>query len=236
MTPSASRTRDAARSKAAILDAARDVFVEAGFSGARTGEITKRAGVPQGLLYHYFESKEALFEEVLNQSLRPYFEETYRMLAEWTGEPSPDLLAGAIRLYFDFLTRNPHVPRLMAWWYADQGWSKGQLLVKDMPEHDSVTELGAQRLEEAKAAGFLRPEIDPDALMTMFINLCMHWHITLGWTCAERDVDRGDPDQVHAMNEAHREHIVDVIMHGVMTPDAARGWDARHPREGTSSS
>lgn len=48
-----------------IINAALDEFGENGFKKASTNNIVKRAGVSKGLLYHYFESKEVLYEYLL---------------------------------------------------------------------------------------------------------------------------------------------------------------------------
>ena len=77
-----SRTRDPERTRAAIVAAAAEEFAEKGFQGARTGAIAKKAGVPQGLIYHYFEGKEELFDAVLEDCLNPYFEATAEMLEQ----------------------------------------------------------------------------------------------------------------------------------------------------------
>jgi len=45
---------------AALLEAAREVFVEAGF-GASTKEIARRAGVSEGVIYQRFATKDELF-------------------------------------------------------------------------------------------------------------------------------------------------------------------------------
>jgi len=57
--------RDAARTRKKIMEAARDEFAARGFAGARIESIARRAGLSKQLLYHYFVSKEALFEETL---------------------------------------------------------------------------------------------------------------------------------------------------------------------------
>jgi AcrR family transcriptional regulator len=46
--------------RAAILEAALDLFVERGFHGTAVPAIAERAGVGAGTIYRYFESKEAL--------------------------------------------------------------------------------------------------------------------------------------------------------------------------------
>ncbi len=47
-----------------ILDAALRVFAERGYHGTAVPEVAKAAGVSTGTLYHYFEAKELLVNEV----------------------------------------------------------------------------------------------------------------------------------------------------------------------------
>ncbi|MRD45909.1 TetR/AcrR family transcriptional regulator [Caenimonas koreensis] len=62
------RLRDAERSQATILSAARDEFAESGLGGARMDRIAERAGLNKRLIYYYFEDKEKLFQAVLEQA------------------------------------------------------------------------------------------------------------------------------------------------------------------------
>jgi AcrR family transcriptional regulator len=64
------RQRDADRSQATILAAARDEFAENGLGGARMDRIAERAGLNKRLIYYYFEDKEKLFQAVLEQAYR----------------------------------------------------------------------------------------------------------------------------------------------------------------------
>jgi AcrR family transcriptional regulator len=66
-TASASRRRGGKgdRSRRRSLDAAEKVFADLGFHAASIVKITEAAGVAQGTFYIYFESKQAIFEEVL---------------------------------------------------------------------------------------------------------------------------------------------------------------------------
>ena len=52
-----------------VLDAARAVFEEHGIDGASIREIAKRAGYTPGAIYTYFESKEAIYAVLLEESL-----------------------------------------------------------------------------------------------------------------------------------------------------------------------
>ncbi|WP_158887825.1 TetR/AcrR family transcriptional regulator [Amycolatopsis anabasis] len=59
------RRRDSAATRQALLDAASTLFAERGFDRTTVREIARRAEVNQALLFRYFGSKEALFEEVM---------------------------------------------------------------------------------------------------------------------------------------------------------------------------
>ncbi len=50
-----------------IIDAALRVFAQKGFIRATNKDIAREAGITPGLIYHYFESKEALFMEMLER-------------------------------------------------------------------------------------------------------------------------------------------------------------------------
>jgi AcrR family transcriptional regulator len=55
------RSRDSDASRAALLQAAKEVFDELGYDLATTREIGERAGVDAALIARYFDSKEGLF-------------------------------------------------------------------------------------------------------------------------------------------------------------------------------
>src|SRR5947208_5050410 len=48
-----------------ILEAALGVFAEKGFARATNKDIAREAGITPGLIYHYFESKEALLQAIV---------------------------------------------------------------------------------------------------------------------------------------------------------------------------
>jgi AcrR family transcriptional regulator len=48
-----------------ILDAAMRVFAQKGFTRATNKDIAREAGITPGLIYHYFESKEAVLKAII---------------------------------------------------------------------------------------------------------------------------------------------------------------------------
>lgn len=55
------------QSRQQILDAAFELFANNGFSKTGIAAVAKKAGVSKGLIYHYFDSKEAILEGIFNQ-------------------------------------------------------------------------------------------------------------------------------------------------------------------------
>src|SRR6266705_302522 len=58
-------SRDAERTRAAILEAATEEFARHGLGGARVDRISASAGANKRMLYYYFGDKEGLFLAVL---------------------------------------------------------------------------------------------------------------------------------------------------------------------------
>jgi len=95
MTEAQSRKRDSTATKAALLDAAASLFAERGFDRTTVRDIAKQAGVNQALLFRYFGTKEALFEEVIARTGR----------AQLASTPPERLLSSALRSMLEPGTR-----------------------------------------------------------------------------------------------------------------------------------
>jgi AcrR family transcriptional regulator len=74
-----------------ILDAAFEVFGEHGLAGARLDDIAKRAGVAKGTIYLYFPHKEALFKEMIRQTVIAHLERTERTFGDDRGTATAQL-------------------------------------------------------------------------------------------------------------------------------------------------
>src|SRR5260370_40150134 len=98
--PKGRKASQSAETRAAILAAAERHFAKAGLAGARTEEIAAEAGVNKALLYYYFESKEHLYEAVIED----HFREFNRQALEALKGPGParSVLIPYVNLHFDF--------------------------------------------------------------------------------------------------------------------------------------
>lgn len=62
------RLRDAARTRAEILDVATLEFARVGYAGARVDDIAARTSTTKRMIYYYFGGKEQLFTAVLERA------------------------------------------------------------------------------------------------------------------------------------------------------------------------
>lgn len=106
-----SRQTRGAETRTAILEAAEQIFAEAGLAGARTDAIAVAAGVNKALLYYYFSSKDALYRAVLEDHLEQF---RHRVRAVLDGDqPAPAKLLAYVGVSFDFISSRPYYPSLM---------------------------------------------------------------------------------------------------------------------------
>ncbi|MBX3705549.1 MAG: TetR/AcrR family transcriptional regulator [Pseudomonadales bacterium] len=73
-----------------ILDAARTVFVDHGFSGARTKDIAAEAGINEALIYRHFASKEELFDAAVIEPLERWMTEYHHLGREISAATSAE--------------------------------------------------------------------------------------------------------------------------------------------------
>jgi len=97
------------KTRGQILDSALKLFATKGYHGTSVADIAKQAGVSKGLAYNYFESKQALAEELVNVLLNMGDD----VLSQINNIPDPfEQLHSMIGYTFDYLKDNPEYWRL----------------------------------------------------------------------------------------------------------------------------
>ena len=94
------------RKERAILDAARGVFVDHGFDGARVSEIARRAHIGEGTIYSYYESKAELMLAVLQQFWDGLTREAEAVMASTPAEGFFDRLRALAQYHLNILIVN----------------------------------------------------------------------------------------------------------------------------------
>src|ERR671914_102674 len=89
-----------------LLDIAAGLFAEKGFKNTTVRDIADAAGILSGSLYHHFDSKESMVDEILSTFQEELFGQYDEILA------SPDdartKLERAVRVSFEAIENHPH--------------------------------------------------------------------------------------------------------------------------------
>ncbi|MEE8580920.1 MAG: TetR/AcrR family transcriptional regulator [Myxococcota bacterium] len=93
-----------------ILDAAEELFAERGLAGTAVRDIAARVGLTPASLYNHFESKQVLYEAVLERGIRPLLSLLQEASA---GDPERDWGEHVIEAVMAHLGSRPHLPRLI---------------------------------------------------------------------------------------------------------------------------
>jgi len=97
--------RDKEAALSGILSAAEKEFARFGLQGARVETIAKNAKVTKGLIFHYFESKEHLFEVVLLRASKPMRAALAEL--EDSDDPPPILLRKLVESFLRAIAAHP---------------------------------------------------------------------------------------------------------------------------------
>ncbi len=89
-----------------ILDAARQLFSRHGYDETSVRAIALKVGASPGILYHYFEDKEALMAQLVRETFRLLSARLHAIRVDTT--PAPDRLRRGLRAYIDFALQFPH--------------------------------------------------------------------------------------------------------------------------------
>ena len=97
-----------------IVVIAGELFADRGYSSTTVREIGERAGILSGSLYHHFDSKEAIAEEILSAYHRSMLDEFRRISASTDDEATK--LSNLVRTAYRGIAVQPHAVALVANW------------------------------------------------------------------------------------------------------------------------
>lgn len=200
------REQRAEESRARILKAATGIFAEKGPVGARVDEIADAAGINKRMLYHYFGSKENLYEEVLRNNYSKIY--TLSKNAINLADDPRTNVARAFRTYFYFLVENEAFVRLHSWEALYGGRCAGKLY----PQFFDLIELEFDDLiKDGMERGYIRPDIDIRHVLLSVHALCLVYF-------TQREVVQSlwQEDMFsEEMLEGSLQHILNLIFNGI---------------------
>ena len=198
--PLAPRRQHAEERREQILDAALRVFSQKGFAGASVRDIAREAGITEGLIYHYFESKEQLQQACWRE--RSWHSHVERILSTAQDKPVAAVLREIVA---DFLeTLREHGPNIRM--CVAEMQRNAEMAAEQVEKIEQTSGLIYQFLSVRQEAGELRASANVGTAAGLLLGCANSLFLIWGDTDAER-WDRMSRDLV--------EHGVDTVLHGI---------------------
>jgi AcrR family transcriptional regulator len=203
--PPVLRSRDREVTRATILAAAEQEFARHGLEAARTEDIAERSGVTKGMIYHYFASKEKLYQAVLEQLFAP-------LLISLQQYGSPDLspekaLESMVRRIMELSAQRQGVPAML---FYEALQNRGTYY--DRIGFPSIYHLIATILENGREQGVFRA-MDAWHTAVNIVGACCTYY------CIAQRLQPLWPGNAKplspVMMKKHAEEAVELIMRGV---------------------
>ena len=161
------RGRQAEMRRRQLLATALELFSKQGFERTSIKDICEAAGVAQGLVYHYFRSKEDLLFAVLEQ--QSFLPELGRLLAVSPDRPAAEVLPKVAASFNELVTQRQQIM---------------QIVVREFRTNPEVTSVLQRLIGQAVqtlagyldarvAAGELRPHQTQVTARTLFFTVIM---------------------------------------------------------------
>jgi TetR/AcrR family transcriptional regulator, cholesterol catabolism regulator len=190
----------ASERRAHLVRLAADLFSQKGFQATTVRNIAEEAGILSGSLYHHFDSKESIVDEILTGFLTD-ITTTYRSVVAEGRNPRSTLME-LVRVAFGSL--EPHraaVTVLQNDWNHLRGMERFAYL--DTTEAE-IEELWAQTITAGQRQGMFRADIEPALTYRMIRDSV--W-ATVRWFRPDERLD----------TRALAEHYLKVVFDGIAT-------------------
>jgi TetR/AcrR family transcriptional regulator, cholesterol catabolism regulator len=171
MIPAATRPSSSAR-RQQILDTATSVFAEKGIIAATVRDISERAGILSGSLYHHFASKEEMIVEILAPVIKAQVEEFDRIVAQ-LDDPT-EILRHVIASELAQSASNPGVARILQ---QDEHHIRGFAGLDEVVLHRRAIRTRVESvIANGISVGQFRPDCDPRVAVMAVFNVTLGAH------------------------------------------------------------
>ncbi|MTD15170.1 TetR family transcriptional regulator [Nakamurella sp. YIM 132087] len=196
------RAESASTRRDEILEAASALFAGSGFSATSLKDVADACGILPGSLYHHFESKEAIVVELLDR----FHDDQERIgttalgrLAKGEDRSTQDQLR---LLAVEAAANSVRHRAAMTLLFHDPPQRSGERLQQTLRRPDGALEDAYRAvLEQARADGLLRPEIEPELLADQLREAMLHTSLTVFY---------GDTPP-----SAVADTVIHVLLHGI---------------------
>jgi TetR/AcrR family transcriptional regulator len=201
--------RNSAVTRGKILATATTEFAAKGFEGARVDEIALQAGANKNMIYHYFGSKDGLFQAVLEQMYRT-IRNRHKDLEIRSIEPVEGMRVLVLRMFDVFGDFPQFISLLQSENLAEARHIKTSHEVREM--YDPLIATLKDLLHRGTDAGVFRSDIDPIDLYVSMAALSTY-HISNQHTLSA--LFGTNIGSVKAVRK-RRAHVLDMALRFVM--------------------
>lgn len=166
--PLTSRQQQAEIRRSQILEMALRLFALHGFNGVSTKTLAQELGIAEGLIFHYFATKEDLLNAII-ETRHSFFGDLTRILAQSKGLPAAEVLPGLARDWLATLRREAAITSVL-FAEAQTNARVGEALQRLI--ENGVGRLAAY-LDTRITAGELRPDLPIKTSAQMFFSSLM---------------------------------------------------------------
>ena len=196
------RRRDREGTKAAILEAAEELFAARGFAGTSLSQVAAKSGTSGPLVVFHFKDKRGLYQAVKAAIVERHVDYGAGLPHEG---PFVEGLEALVRSMFAFYRDNPTMMRLANW-----GRLEGDL--EPWPGEEQWHHLYVDRLRAAQRRGELRDDIAPYRALVLISGTLHVW-----WEYREhllRDLEAFG--EAEGADEAYLEEVLRVLKGGLL--------------------
>lgn len=194
-----------------ILEAARKVFFQKGYGGARMQDIANEAGINKALLHYYFRNKETLFGVILSDAMGKLLPRVNEIFDR--EDPLADKIRAFVTAYITMVIENPHLPLFV-------------LHALHSGDQDGITarfrEIAGQipfvRFRDAIIKAMTDGEIrmvDPGQLIMNILSLCLFPFVARP---AFQMITRMEPQAYDAMLRSRTDTVTEFVLSAIAKP------------------
>ena len=190
-----------------IMQAAKDIFVRKGKSGARMQEIADKAGINKSLLHYYYRSKDKLFGAVFEFAFSNFAPNLFKTIDE-----SNDIFETIeifISKYLDIISKNPFIPMFIL---NEVNKKDTGLIVRILKSSGMNIEVFENLVFKEIKNGRIK-DVNPKNLLINILALCVFPYI--GRPLTEVMIFNGDKNEYDNFLANRKKEITDLIINSI---------------------
>jgi TetR/AcrR family transcriptional regulator len=193
----------AARTRAAILEAAETIFAERGFAATRLEDVAERVGIRRASIVYYFKDKRELYDAVLEDVFAGLERRIESALSSL--DPLPARVEAGVSAWVDYVGARPTTARLLLREVADGSPDRDSALRRFTRPYFEL--IRKQVIERRDRAGDALQDVDPVLVASTIAGTTMFFVAAMPTLVPELGLHPTQPESL----AAHREQLLGVV-------------------------